>query len=201
MEADLRRFRAASPKASLLERVEACTDATWTELDPVEISYEQHLREIAPAGLPPGLMAALVASGRDIPFSKDHTIVRFPQKKSTTPQHHRTWWGAAAAVALVGAVTALLIPVNHGADNLAEAGPKRPINKSTPTGGELIPAGFNRGLSEASDQGVIWQSNQQPHRVLKVVYMERVTYKGTAGQTYQMEQPRVEYYLVPTKTD
>jgi hypothetical protein len=65
----------------------------------------------------------------------------------------------------------------------------------------LVPAGFDRGLSEASDEGVVWQSANRPHRVLKVVYQERVTLKDSAGRTYQVEQPRVEYILVPAKTD
>ena len=45
------------------------------------------------------------------------------------------------------------------------------------------------------------QSNQQPQRVLKVVYMDRVTLKDSAGRTYQVEQPRVEYILVPATAD
>ncbi|MCX6866861.1 MAG: hypothetical protein NTV46_11725, partial [Verrucomicrobia bacterium] len=65
----------------------------------------------------------------------------------------------------------------------------------------LIPAGITRGLSEARDEGVIWQANDQPHRVLKIIYMDRVTLKDTTGQTYQVDQPRVEYILVPAKTD
>ena len=65
----------------------------------------------------------------------------------------------------------------------------------------LVPAGFNRGLSEASDEGVVWQANDQPHRVVKVVYIDKVTMKDGNGRTYQMERPRVEYILVPAKID
>ena len=43
---------------------------------------------------------------------------------------------------------------------------------------------------------MIWQSNQQPHRVLKVVYQDRVTYRDPSGKTYQVEQPRVEPLLL-----
>ena len=66
---------------------------------------------------------------------------------------------------------------------------------------QLIPAGFNRNLAEARDEGVIWQSNNQPHRVLKVVYMERVTLKDASGRTYQVDKPRIEYILVPADND
>jgi hypothetical protein len=72
---------------------------------------------------------------------------------------------------------------------------------AAPASGELIPAGFNSGLSEAVDQGVIWQPDQQPHRVLKVVYKDCVTLKDANGGTYQVERPRVEYILVPADTN
>ena len=201
IEADLRRLRAAGLDASLLDRLDACADGTWAELDPVEIHYEKRLLSVTPAKLPPALMASLEATLRDTPFSNNQIIVPFPQGKAAAPHKHRGWWGAAAAVALTGAVTALLVPMNQDTGKTAEAPPNRSHAPTSITGGELVPAGFNRGLSEASDQGVIWQSNKQPHRVLRVVYKDRVTLKDAAGRTYQVEQPRVEYILVPAKTD
>jgi hypothetical protein len=65
----------------------------------------------------------------------------------------------------------------------------------------LTPAGLNRGLSEATDEGVILHGNNRPHRVLKFVYREQVTLKDPQGRTYQVERPRVEYLIVPAKTD
>jgi hypothetical protein len=64
-----------------------------------------------------------------------------------------------------------------------------------------VPAGFNRGLSEASDEGVIFQSEDKAHRVLKMVYHDRVTLKDESGRMYEIEQPRTEYILVPSKID
>lgn len=204
MEADLRKLRAAGLDASLLERLDACTDATWTELEPLEIQFERHLRGIAPANLPPALMASLEETVRDVPFAQDDTIVRFPlQKSAVSHPRHRGWWGAAAAVALTGAFTALLIPAKHHSTKIAgvPSDPPPIANLQPHATGNLIPAGFNRGLSEASDEGVVWQSDNTPQRLLKVVYKERVTLKGQQGRTYQVEQPRVEYILVPAKTD
>ena len=48
---------------------------------------------------------------------------------------------------------------------------------------------------------MIVQENQLPHRLLKVVYMDRVTLKDADGRTYQVEQPRIEYILVPATAD
>lgn len=202
LESDLRRLRAAAPDESFLARLEACAENTWTDLTPGEIRFEHRLREITPANLPPALMASLEATLRGIPFPRDEKIVIFPQPSTAAPRPRRAWWGAAAAVALTGAVTALLIPPNPGTGNIAAAPP--PIRVTQPAASnhaDLIPAGFRRGISEARDEGVIWQSNNQPHRVLKVVYMERVTLKDPQGRTYQVEQPRVEYILVPAKID
>lgn len=202
LEAELRRLRASELDAALLDRLDACSDATWTELTPEEARYERQLASIEPAGLPPTLMSSLEATLQEVPFSSDETIVRFPLGKTTAPQkQRRARWAAAAAVALTGAVTALLVPAKHSPGKLADA-PPAPIHANpSPTKGNLIPAGFNRGLSEASDQGVVWNTANQPHRVVRVVYKERVTLKDAAGRTYQVEQPRVEYILVPAKTN
>lgn len=147
-------------------------------------------------------MALLESTVRDVPFPKVEKIVRFPNHETPSRRPQRTWWGAAAAVALTGALTALLLPLNRGTEKLAATSSPTPAEtRSATTPADLIPASYKRGLSEAHDEGVIWQSNQQPHRVLKVVYVDKATLKDATGRTYQVEQPRVEYILVPTKPD
>ena len=197
VERDCLRVRAAALDASLLARLEACTQNTWTHLNPAEILFEQRLQAIAPASMPIALMTAVASSCIANPCSDDETIVRFPAHSG----QHPTWWSAAAAVALIGAVTALLVPLHQTHPQVAKSPSVTPNIQAPPSTGKFIPAGFKRGLSETKDEGVIWQSNDQPHRVLKVVYQDRVTLKDKAGRTYQVEQPRVEYILLPAKTD
>lgn len=201
IEAELRRIRPAALDVDLLDRLDACADASWTDLSPAEVRQEQQLRAIMPTRLSPALMASLEAVLHEVPFSQAETIIGFPVKKPAAQTSRRSWWGAAAAVALTGAVTALLIPVSPSPHQVAGNPRENPITPASPATSELIPAGFNRGLSEASDEGVIWQSNQPPHRVLKMIYKDQVTLKDANGRTYQIEQPRVEYILVPTKND
>jgi hypothetical protein len=201
IENDLRQLRAAALDEKLLARLESCADGNWARLDPVELEFEQRLRGIAPARMPDSLMASLEAALGDVPFVKEPPkIVRFPDREVKTIRQSRAWWSAAAAVALFGGLAGWLVP--HGGHEKSVAGtrPTSPAIRSAPSN-QLIPAGFNRGLKEARDEGVIWQSARQPHRVLKVVYQDRVTLKDSHGRTYQMEQPRVEYILVPAKTD
>jgi hypothetical protein len=204
IENELRQLRAAALEESLLARLEACADGSITRLDPAELELEQRLRGMAPARLSPDLMATLQATVATVPFSAaEPKIVRFPVSVSAPSGHvlhQRHWWGAAAAVALFGALAGWLLPGGNPPQPLADSRPAAPaIRPAAPA--SLVPASFNRGLSEATDEGVIWHSSQQPHRVLKVVYQERATLKDSAGRTYQVEQPRVEYIFVPAKTD
>jgi len=201
LESELQGLRAAPLDEALLARLEACADGSWTALDPVELEFEQRLRGMAPARMPESLMRSLESSVAGVPFTKDPPkIVRFPDRDVQPQRAPRSWWSAAAAVALLGGLAGMLVPAaKPGKEAVAASGSATSI-RSAPAA-PLIPAGFNRGLKEASDEGVIWQSSQRPHRVLKVVYQDRVTLKDASGKTYQVEQPRVEYILVPAKTD
>jgi hypothetical protein len=201
IESDLTNLRPARLDEALLTRLDACADQSWTQLHPGELQIESRLRKIAPAHLPPGLMASLEAVVSAVPFPRDEKIVVFPKLERPLRKPHRNWWGAVAAVAITGAVTALLIPTAKPPDRVAVIPPRTSAPPPSSSSSNLVPAGFNRGLSEASDEGVIWQSNDQPHQVVKVVYMDHLTLKDADGRTYQVEQPRVEYILVPAKTD
>ena len=200
-ESDLQRLRAAPLDAALLERLDACTANTWTRPDPAATSIEQHLQQFTPAPLPPALLARLEAATRTTPFSGDQNIVRFPHAPTTATTSRRTWWSAAAAVALAGGAAALLIPTSQELAPTSSNVPEPRVTQPVRDANKLIPAGFNRNLAEARDEGVVWQSNKEPHRVLKVVYMERVTLKDASGRTYQVDKPRVEYILVPAGND
>jgi hypothetical protein len=200
LESELRQLQPAALGESLLARLDACAGDSWVELDPAELAFEKLLRGISPSQLPAGLTATLEAALAGVRFPNEEKIVPFPKSETTTPRHSRGWWSAAAAVAITGAITAFLVPMNHDKGIVAASPPKSGL-APLPSNNKLIPAGFNRGLSEASDEGVIWQNNNRPHRVLKVVYRDRVTLKDAQGATYQVEQPRVEYILVPAKTD
>lgn len=202
LESDLRQLRPAAIEENLLDRLDACADGSWTALDPAEIAFEKQLRCIAPAKLPAGLAASLEATLSGAAFPNLEKIVPFPSRGTTEPERKRGWWSAAAVVALTGAITALLVPMKHEGGHIATAPSKNTVTQpsSAPTD-KLVPAGFKSGVSEASDEGVIWQNKNRAHRVLKVVYKDLVTLKDANGGTYQVEQPRVEYILVPAQAD
>jgi hypothetical protein len=202
LEADLRNLRAAALDEALLARLEACATDTWTRLTPAEIALENRLRAIAPARISPALMNSLESVLSAVSFPPGENIVSFPTRQATATHHNRRWWAAAAAVAVIGAVTALMIPGDRGSGPGPVAHqPASGISHPVPVSDALVPAGFNRDLREARDEGIVWQSNNEAHRVLKVVYMERVTLKSPDGRVYEVEQPRVEYIHMPEQSD
>lgn len=202
LEAELRDLKAVGLDESFLTRLEASADGTWTELTYQEIRFEESLRKNSAAPLPAGFMAELERIVAKVPFPADVNIVPFPTVHTAPPRRRqRPMWGAAAAVAIIGAATALLVPTGRTTE-----GHRRPVTAAAPSVASpaprnFVPAGFNTNLSEVHDEGVIWKSNNQPHSVVRMVYKDQVILKDANGRTVQVEQPRVEYMLVPAKTD
>ena len=202
IEAELRKLQAAPLDEALLARLEESADGTWTEPTHEEIRFENFLREVSPSKLPADFMASLEAITAGVHFPVDEKIVLFP-KGGAAPRkrEHRPIWGAAAAVALIGAATALLIPTANNPKTAARVSSETSPPISSNISQNFVPASFNRGLSEVHDEGVVWQPNNGPNRVVRVVYTEHVTLKDPNGRTMEVEQPRVKYMLVPEKTD
>lgn len=199
LEAELLKLRPAGSHDQLIDRLEACARGDWSEPLDDELELEEKLRTNAPARLDPALMASLEAICTAIPFPKEKNIVGFPKSKSRPPTSKRRQF-AAAAIALLGAATALLIPMKGNSPS-ATSGNSPSGQAIQANNAILTPASFKRGLTAASDEGVVWQSNQRPHRVLKFTYQDCATLRDDKGRTYEVEQPRVEYVLVPAKTD
>lgn len=206
LEAALRDLQAATLDDALLQRLEAAADGTLAQLSREEVRFEEFLRQTSPAKLPPDFMATLEAIVHEVPFAVNEKIVLFPKgNQAPVTRAKRPMWAAAAAVALVGGLTALMIPTGRIAQNTASQTATSPSISSpmvsTGAEGNFVPASFNRGISEVHDEGVVWKSNSQPHSVVRVVYKDLITAKDKDGRTVQVEQPRVEYMLVPAKAD
>ncbi len=206
LEPELRKLHAAGLDPSLLDRLEAAAEDRLTELDPLELQFEAELRRFRPRALPPTLLASLEIQSSALPFPETADVVPFPMA-SPTAAPRRSAWAAAAAVALLGGLAALLLPTTQPGNSgqiVSAPAPAATIPdaaSSTPQAAELTPAGFSCKLSETSDEGIIWPSNQRAHRVLKVVYKDLITLKRSDGSSYQIEQPRIEYFIVPTHSD
>jgi len=196
-EAELREIQASALNEELLARLEAAAEGTLTELSASELRFEQLLRRTSPAKLNPEYLGSLEAIVRDVPFEVDEKVVLFPNA-SRNVIHKRPLWSAAAAVAIIGALSALMIPAGKPAAHLVARSSAPAATASNPN---FVPASFNRGLSEVHDEGVVWKSNNQPHSLVRVVYKDHITLKDAQGRTVEVEKPSVEYMLVPAKTD
>ncbi len=209
LEDELRALCAAPLDDALLARLEAAADGSLTEIGPEERRFEHQLRAISPAPLAAEHLAELESLFRDIPFSMDEKIVLFPKSPVAKPAaaRRRPMWAAAAAVAVIGAATALLMPPASGpvrtfaslptpATTPSQAAPTIAVDNSN-----LVPAGFDRGVSHVKDEGVVWKNDTQPHSLMRVDYIDKITLKDRNGRTYQVERPGFRYMLVPAQTD
>lgn len=206
LEAALRDLQAATLDDALLQRLEAAADGTLAQLSHEEIRFEESLRQTSPARLSPDFLATLEAIVHEVPFAVNEKIVLFPKgNQAPAVRTRRPMWAAAAAVALIGGLTALMVPTGTAPRGIASQAPAAPAVSSSVASsaaeGNFVPASFNRGISEVHDEGVVWKSNSQPHSVVRVVYKDLITAKDKNGRTVQVEQPRVEYMLVPAKAD
>ncbi len=201
LEAALRELQAAPLDEALLARLEAATQGNLTELNRDELRLENLLRKSTPARLSPEYLAELETVFRNVPFPVNDKIVLFP-RSGVTPHRaaNRPMWAAAAAVALVGAASALLLPPTKPSANSPATSLTSAANPKV-AAGNFVPASFNRGVSNVSEEGVVWKSNTQPHSLMRVEYIDRITMKDENGRTFQAEQPRVRYLMVPAKTD
>lgn len=164
-----------------------------------------------PSPLSPELSKRLEQTLSRIPHPGSGKLVHFPAKPKQTESPAWRRLAAAAAVALLGSVSAVLVPTKTGESPLAQAPNQKFIPStaaSTGTSGptasplaSLVPAGYRKGLREAKDEGIVWQPQYGPQRRIKLVYRELVTLRDSSGRIYQVERPHTEYVLIPAKID
>ena len=211
LENELRKLRPAALDEALVDRLDQCAAGAWQFSNALELEFEQRMRSHETAPLDEAMTQRLLACVGDLPFpAEPPKILPFPNIAPATPRRKNAsrHWAAAAAVALFGALAGFLVPhAERGKTPASTAGRSQSVEQvqtrqtTPPAPSPLVPAGYGRGLSEATDEGVVFNEECRPHRVLKFVYQERVTLKDADGRTYEVERPRVEYLIVPAKTD
>lgn len=205
LEGALRDLSPAALDPDFISRLEAAADESLTTLAASELRLEAGLREHSPAALSGDFFQRLENLTAGVPFPVDEKIVLFPKTgpviRKPAARKNRPMWAAAAAVALIGAATALLMPnapapgpvVKQSSPGSSRPPVPRPVQN-------YVPAGFNASAN-ATDEGISWHQSDNPHRVVKVIYRDLVTLKDAEGRTIEVEQPRIEYILVPEKVD
>lgn len=211
LEQALRGLSPLTLETDFLSRLEAAAEGTLTTLTAAELRFEESLRAAyKPQALDMNFMSRLEGVVSNVAFPVDEKIVLFPKtaplaKPAKSSGRQRPMWAAAAAVAFIGAATALFMPgqkptASPVVRNDSPAVSSQIAPASNPNS-HFVPMGFNRGLGDATDEGVLWHDPAKPHRVVRVTYLDRVTFKNAEGKTVETVQPRTEYILVPEKMD
>lgn len=202
IEEELRKLVAAPLDEALLARLEASAEGAWTEPSQDEIRFENLLKTCSPSKLSPDFLASLESITAGIHFPINEKILLFPKGSGLIQKReNRSFWRAAAAVALIGAATALFVSPTRQTSTSSQAANSPVVPFAANSNSGFVPAGFERGVSNVHDEGVVWKSNNAPHRIMRVDYMDHATFKDANGRTLEVEQPRVKYMLVPTNPD
>jgi hypothetical protein len=199
LESSLAGLRPIQADQAMLDRLESAADGTLTELTVTELHYESRLSSHRPAALSAQFLASLEKVVAATPFPVDEKIVMFT-KGTVAPKPIRRFRPlfAAAAVALLGGVTAVMLPVG-GAAKKSNAGI---VSNSIPSklSSGFVPASYGNNVQTASDEGVVWKEGR-PHRLVRVSYKEHGSFINDRGERIEAEIPRVEYLFVPEKID
>ena len=213
LESLLAKLAPAAPGGGLTQRLEQAMDGVLTETDAATLAWESRMRGIRPAAVSPRVSAAFLAAVADLAFPADDNLIPFPQpavRRDTVVVRRPRWQAAAAAaaVALLGGASALLMPLGGKAPAVAQSG--TPVPASSPAAEVagvpaasrgFVPASFNRGVSDVRENGLVWDKSGRACRVVRVVYTDRASMTNARGERVEVEQPRVEYLLVPEKID
>lgn len=201
LESRLRDLRPADLDGALLDRLVQAADDSLQTTDAAHRPVEAAASRLEPSALNESLLSRLGKVVENVPFPVDEKVVLFPRGSAAQTEggkSRRSWLAAAAAVALAGGLAALMIsPEKDGSGTqVAKTIPARQIDP-----GAFVPASFNSGVSDTDDLGVMWSDNRKPMRVVRVTYMDTVTFVNEKGDRLQREVPRVEYLMVPEKID
>lgn len=190
---------------ALIDRLEGCVHGSWIASTAAERAFECELREhISPCSLSPAFAARLENILSATPFPGSQKVISFPERPAT--RKTRRLAAIAAAVAFAGALCAWFIPggaqnSNHMAANDTAPVAAMPSPIVPASSSNLVPASYNSNLSTTNDEGVLWDQEGQPHKMIKLTYTERITLKDNNGKSHAFLRPRVEYVLVPTNID
>jgi len=203
IEACLASLRPAVPDSTLLARLEQAAHGSLVRPTAEELRMEALLGGHEPLTLPPDLMRSLEGIVANAPFHVDEKIVMFT-KPNAAPAPVRRYrpMAAAAAVALLGGLTALMLPAGRTTSSgpVRVAGPSISSNNDRVAPASFSPSGYGRDVQDAKDEGVVWK-NGRPYRVMRATYKEKASFTNAEGKKVEIEQPREELILVPEKID
>ena len=173
---------------------------------------EVHLNQISPAALPEDMLArmsrAMDSWHQYVPV--EEKVVPFGgARMSSSYRFGGNMWTAAAAVAVLGAVTALVMPQFNTApgDLVVEKNMTPPsmkdvvANPSGIRGATLMSNSLSHQVTNTRDNGVVFSNDNTPHRCIRVDYVDRIKGKDASGRQVEINTPGVDFLLIPVETN
>lgn len=167
---------------------------------------EAQLANLSPSQMPDDMLSrmeqAMISWEAYLPV--EEKIVPF-NNASDSVTHSKSsnlhLWGAAAAVALMGCVAGVFMTGNSQ-DHPVMAENTKPVTSSMVPIADRDTANampeLSRNITHASNEGITYAGkNEEPFKVLRIEYTEKVITQDSDGNTVVTEKPCVEHVLVP----
>ncbi|WP_435894459.1 hypothetical protein [Oceaniferula spumae] len=215
---------------TLGDAVESESSAHDAELE----DLETHLGQLAPAGLSVDMISRMAIAmdrwheyvpveEKVVPFgTQDSAPVNKLGEKKAKRSSAYGMYAAAAAVALLGAVTALVMPhldsaAPASAGTVADSGNEKiftPANtqpdsrsvhavdvSNAPRDAWMVPNSLSHMVTNTSDTGVLITRDNVPHRSIRIDYVDRLKVLDEDGREIEINRPGVQYVLIPVQTN
>lgn len=182
----------------------ACSDLNELEI---------HLNDLAPSAVPDDILArmsrAMDSWHEYVPVDEKVVLFNAAKEKSSSYGFGGNMWTAAAAVAVLGAVTALVLPRFDSAPGnfVVEKNPTPPSMKNVAAkpfgikGATLTSNSLSHQVTNTSDNGVVFSNDNTPHRCIRVDYVDRIRGKDAHGRQVEINTPGVDFLLIPVETN
>lgn len=180
---------------------------------------ELHLGLVHPAALPDEMINRMSAAmdrwhqqpGEENTSDKILPFNGHQQKSKQAPVRliKGNMWKAAAAVAVLGALSALLAPQNGkqgGGSTTAQAptetkAPASVQNVQNQPNLWMASDSMSHNVTRTQDTGVVMARGNNPHRCIRVDYINRIKAKDADGREIEIKSPGVDYVLIPVETN
>ena len=181
---------------------------------------EGHLNQLSPAAMPDDLLSRMsqAMDGWHEHVEEVDKVLPFTPNKQRVPKvFNKGMLSAAAAVALLGAVTALVMPQfsTSQSNSYAQSHPSAPTsgivtplssntgpsNTGAPSHPRKASEGLSHQVTRTTDSGVILSDDNQPLRCIRVDYIDQVKGVDDSGRDVEIKTPGIDYILIPVQTD
>lgn len=187
-----------------------CSDLSFQSLDGAELDdLEQQLSQLGGSAMSEGMITRM-ADAMDrwheelpveeklVPFGNEGKGVQKASKSGA--------WAAAAAVALLGVLSALVLPsfdTNKVAqlDSTNSVSTASLVRTSAPRDAWVVPDSFTHKVTNTTDSGIVMSEGNKPCRSIRVEYVDTVKVLDDQGREIEIMRPGVEVVLLPVETN